>query len=185
LLLSLGVPMILGGDELGRTQRGNNNAYSQDNEVSWVDWELDADDERFLTFVERLTALRRAMRPLRRNDHPTGEHRDGTIGPDLTWFRLDGVEMRWNDWIDPAAPAFGFRLFGAAEEDLRHCDEGLQGCYVAFNAGETDLALTLPRAPDGCDVEWEPALSTVESEPAKGLAPARSVMVFVLRSIRR
>jgi isoamylase len=183
LLLSLGVPMILGGDELGRTQGGNNNAYSQDNEVSWVDWELDADDERFLAFVERLTALRRALRPVRRNDHPTGEHRDGLIGPDLSWFRFDGAEMRWNDWIDPTAPAFGFRLFGAAEDDLRRCDGGLQGCYVALNAGESDLELTLPPTPAGCEAEWEPALSTVESEPASGVAPARSVTVFVLRSI--
>ena len=183
LLVSLGVPMILGGDELGRTQRGNNNPFSLDDEVSWIDWELDADGEDFLSFVERLTSLRRELEPLRRRNHPTGEHREGTIGPDLMWFRLDGNEMRWNDWIDPDEPAFGFRLFGASETDLNQCRDGLQGCYVVFNGSERDLAVTLPAVPDGCETTWEIALSTAEAEPASDIASGRSVMIFVLRSV--
>ncbi len=183
LFLSLGVPMMLGGDELGRTQRGNNNAYSQDNEVSWFDWNLDAEEGEFLSFVQRLAELRRELEPIRRSEHPTGEHREGMAGPDLTWHRLDGAEMRWNDWIDPAEAALGFRLFGSTAEDLRTCGEHLKGCYVALNASENDLAITLPPALDGCASRWEIVFSTAESGPIANQAPARSITVFVLRSI--
>src|SRR5690606_39042423 len=86
LLLSQGVPMLLGGDELSRTQRGNNNAYCQDNEISWFDWELSDDDRRFLAFTAELLRLRRAHPLLRRTKFFRGHHSDN----DIMWLRPDG-----------------------------------------------------------------------------------------------
>jgi len=175
--------MILGGDELGRTQRGNNNAYAQDNDVSWVDWKHDAERERFLSFVERLTAVRRELSPLRRLDPVAKAHGAGTVGRNLAWFRFDGHEMRWDDWIDPVAPALGLRLFGRSIPGLEQPIGGLLGCFLAFNASESDLSLTLPVRPIQCSTDWTWAMSTDESGAREGVSPARSVTVYVLRSL--
>ena len=94
LLLSFGVPMLLGGDELGRTQDGNNNAYCQDNEISWVDWS--AVDTGLLSFVRRLVALRRAHPVFRRHRYLTGVE-----AAELGWFTPAGTPMTEADWEDP------------------------------------------------------------------------------------
>src|SRR5205085_5843036 len=90
LLLSQGVPMVLGGDELGRTQGGNNNAWCQDNEISWFDWDLDERRVRLLDFTRRLIALRRSHPVFRRPSFFTGADPRGTGLPDIWWFRPDG-----------------------------------------------------------------------------------------------
>jgi glycogen operon protein len=95
LLLSEGVPLLLGGDELGRTQRGNNNAYCQDNDISWVDWEH-ADDE-LATFVAELCALRR--------EHPALRREQFFAAGEITWLRPDGAPMEAADWQNPDARA--------------------------------------------------------------------------------
>jgi glycogen operon protein len=95
LLLSEGVPLLLGGDELGRTQRGNNNAYCQDNEISWVDWEH-ADDE-LATFVAELCALRR--------EHPALRRDRFFAAGEIAWLRPDGAPMAAGDWQNPGARA--------------------------------------------------------------------------------
>ena len=90
--------MLLGGDEIARTQRGNNNGWCQDNELSWFDWELDERGERLLEFTQRLIALRRAHPVFHRRDFLTGEDRAARGLPDAWWFRPDGRRMTQHDW---------------------------------------------------------------------------------------
>ncbi|QMU70553.1 glycogen debranching protein GlgX [Streptacidiphilus sp. P02-A3a] len=112
LLLSQGVPMLAHGDELGRTQRGNNNAYCQDNELSWVDWSLDPEQRRLLEFTRDLVRLRR--------DHPVLRRRRFFKGPDgaglgeLVWFRPDGKPMQDSNWDWDEARAVTVFLNGEA-----------------------------------------------------------------------
>ena len=116
LFVSQGVPMILGGDEFGRTQVGNNNAYCQDNEVSWYDWDIDPSKEEMLEFVRQLSAFRKAHPSLRRNQFLTGEV--GTRGlPDAVWWHPEGRVMQSEDWA--SARAFGMWL--AAPDMLLIC----------------------------------------------------------------
>lgn len=98
LLLSIGTPMLVAGDEFGRTQQGNNNAYCQDNEISWINWELEPWQEDQLAFTRRLLALRAKHRVFRRNQFLTGVARTSTALPDVWWFRPDGRRMTANDW---------------------------------------------------------------------------------------
>jgi glycogen operon protein len=117
LLLSQGVPLVLGGDELGRTQQGNNNAYCQDNEISWFDWS-DADDERqgWLEFVRRLIRLRRDHIVFRRQRFFHARAIPGTEIRDNTWLRPDGEEMTEADWANADLSSLGFLLRGEAGE---------------------------------------------------------------------
>ncbi|MFB6271253.1 MAG: glycogen debranching protein GlgX [Salinibacter sp.] len=111
LLLSQGVPMILGGDELSHTRRGNNNPYCQDNEITWYNWDLDEREEKFLEFVQKLTAFRKEHPSFRRRHFldPVGEG-DGT--GDVLWWHPDGREMAHDDWHDENLQAFGYLLRG-------------------------------------------------------------------------
>jgi isoamylase len=97
LLLSQGVPMLLAGDEVGRTQAGNNNAWCQDNDVSWLDWRLDERGQRLLEFTRRLIELRRQHPVLRRTSFFLGQRRASRL-PDAWWFRPDGARMARRDW---------------------------------------------------------------------------------------
>ena len=97
LVLSQGVPMICGGDELSRTQRGNNNTYCQDNELSWFDWKLDHRARELLAFTRRLISLRREHSVLRRRQFFQGRRIRGSEVMDLAWFRPDGKEMTDED----------------------------------------------------------------------------------------
>jgi glycogen operon protein len=107
LLLSIGTPMITAGDEFARTQQGNNNAYCQDNEISWVDWVLSDERQDLLEFTRRLIALRKRHRAFRRRRFLTGRPvGDGQL-PDVWWFRADGEEMTGDDWAND-----GFRSLG-------------------------------------------------------------------------
>ncbi|MFE9768393.1 glycogen debranching protein GlgX [Streptomyces sp. NPDC005808] len=116
LLLSQGIPMLAHGDELGRTQRGNNNAYCQDNEISWIDWRLSEEQRELMDFTRRAIALRAAHPVLRRRrfflgDTPTHEHQPL---PDLMWLRPDAREMTDEDWLRPDAHAVAVFLNGDA-----------------------------------------------------------------------
>src|SRR5690349_12032239 len=115
LLLSQGTPMILAGDEFGRTQRGNNNTYCQDNEISWVDWSIDGNGEALTRFVERLTALRRQYPVLRQNRFLTAEWNETLGVKDCTWLDPAGNEMAQEQWESPSARCFGVLLDGRAQ----------------------------------------------------------------------
>ena len=116
LLLSQGVPMVLGGDELGHTQLGNNNAYCQDNELSWLDWELDADQQAFLEFTCRLIALRRRHPVFSRRRFLQGDTVTADGLREIIWLSPDGREMTETDWGVPFARCLGLYLAGAAIE---------------------------------------------------------------------
>jgi glycogen debranching enzyme GlgX len=118
LILSQGVPMLLAGDEIGRTQRGNNNAYCQDNEISWLDWNLDRSRRELLEFTRLLIRLFHRHRVLRRRDFFQGRKIRGSEVKDLAWFRPDGKEMTDDDWNNLESRCFGLRLAGDAIEEV-------------------------------------------------------------------
>jgi isoamylase len=152
LLLSTGVPMLLAGDELRRTQHGNNNAYCQDNELSYVDWSAlaTADGAAMHTFVRRLLGLRRGSPVLRQRAFFEGRPVPGGDGcKDLAWFRPDGSEMGVDDWFDGGNQTVGMYLDGRG---LRH--RGPRGELVlddsyllVLHGGDQDCAFLLPDQP--------------------------------------
>lgn len=140
LFLSQGVPMLLGGDELGRTQGGNNNAYCQDNEVSWIDW--GRTDEALLDFTRRLIRLRKDHPVLRRRRWFHG--RSLREAPDIAWLRPDGEEMSEQDWTSAELLALGVFLNGKEiptpdERGRRVVDDSLPGA-VQRQRGEDGVA---------------------------------------------
>jgi glycogen operon protein len=114
LLLSQGVPMITAGDEMGKTQGGNNNPYCRDEPVSWLDWDLDASREELLAFTRELIALRRRHPVFRRRSFFRGDRVNGSRWKDIAWFRLDGAEMTHDDWFSNDLVALGMLLSGDA-----------------------------------------------------------------------
>jgi isoamylase len=143
LLLSQGVIMLLGGDESGRTQRGNNNAYCQDNEISWYDW--DHIDDDLLDFTRRLIALRREHPVLRRRRWFQGRSIRGSV--DLGWFKPDGAEMGDDDWDAGSPRAVGIFLNGEAitDRDRRGQRVTDDSFLVLFNANGDPIDWTLPK----------------------------------------
>ncbi|AKT42030.1 glycogen debranching protein GlgX [Chondromyces crocatus] len=150
LLVSQGVPMLLSGDELGHTQRGNNNAYCQDNELTWLDWDLDARRQALLDFTTRLIAFRRDQPVLRRRRFFSGGYIHGSGLRDIVWFRPDGQEMSSDDWQKPDAHALGILLGGDAIPDCGPQGERILGdtLLLLVNADDRPLDFVLP------DIEW-------------------------------
>jgi len=144
LFLSQGVPMILGGDELGRTQHGNNNAWCQDNELSWFDW--DAPDGELLAFVRSLIRLRREHPVFRRASFFTGTSVRGSGLPDVWWFRTDGRRMTQRDWQRPDGQTLGVFLNGREiPERTPHGEEIADDSFLLlFNASSSPTEFTLP-----------------------------------------
>ncbi|HEX5386043.1 MAG TPA: glycogen debranching protein GlgX [Gemmatimonadales bacterium] len=118
LAFSQGVPMLSHGDELGRTQRGNNNAYCQDNPITWVDWTLTSAERDLIAFTRRVLALRAANPVLRRRTFFRHEPLAGGRGRDLTWLRPDGREMAQADWEHPHNHLLGMLIRGHATDEL-------------------------------------------------------------------
>ncbi len=146
LLLSQGVPMICGGDEIGRTQQGNNNGYCQDNELSWYDWHLDGPKRALLEFTGRLVAFRRQHPNLRRHKFFQGRAIRGSQVKDIVWVRPDGGEMSDEEWSAGWQRSLGMRLDGDALDVL---DEQGQRIHddtflLLLNAHEEPVPFTLP-----------------------------------------
>jgi glycogen operon protein len=160
LLFSEGVPMLLGGDEIGRTQQGNNNGYCQDNEISWFDWRLDNTRKDLLAFTRRLIALRRAHPVFRRRQFFAGRRIWGSEVKDLSWFRPDGREMTEENWRDPHTRALGLRLAGdaIAEVDVRGEPIVDDTFLILLNAHHASQPFVLPAHRPG--VRWEIVLDT-------------------------
>ncbi|MBI2853746.1 MAG: glycogen debranching protein GlgX [Chloroflexi bacterium] len=118
LLLSQGVPMLLGGDEIGRTKKGNNNSYCQDNEINWYDWHLDEEAESLLEFTRRIIQLRRARPVLRRRKYFQGRPIRGKDIKDIIWLRCDGQEMSDEDWKSSWLRCMGIFLSGDMTDDV-------------------------------------------------------------------
>ncbi len=181
LMLTQGVPMLLAGDEVLRTQRGNNNAWCQDNEVSWFDWELPEVNHEMLRFTRMMIALRRRHACLMHRRFLTGRERDGFWFPDITWHGLSLNKPLWNI-PDARILAFTLGRVKPHHEDL----------HVILNMGTVDLDMPLPEIPghDWCRVVdtacdsprdiLEPANQTLQSDLVY-TACSRSVVVFESR----
>jgi glycogen operon protein len=150
LLLARGTPMLLAGDEFGRTQNGNNNAYCQDNEISWVDWSAIDENGRLLAdFVQRLLAVRAALPMLRRGRFLTGEFDEELGVRDVTWLTPAGNEMAQEHWDDPNARCMGVLLDGRAQETgIRRIGTD-STLLLVLNAHHDVVRFTLPEAVGG------------------------------------
>jgi glycogen operon protein len=147
LLLSQGAPMIGGGDEIGRTQGGNNNAYCQDNEISWYDWSLDERRTALLDFTRRVVALRRAHPGLHRRKFFKGHVLHGARIKDITWLRPDGREMRSKDWLAGWTRTLGARIAGGLIGDMDERGKQMKDdtMLLLLNAHTDEIPFTLPR----------------------------------------
>ena len=185
LFLSQGVPMLLGGDELARTQRGNNNAYCQDNELSWFDWELDDRRQRLLEFTRRLVHLRLAHPVFHRTQFLTGASPLGSGLPDSWWFRTDGRKMTRANWADRELHTVGLFLNGeeipAQSRTGEHVTD--ESFVLLFNAHHEPATFLLP--PRRFGQRWKFALSTAEPDADEGEPqwPARGEVEVEARSI--
>jgi len=169
LMLSQGTPMLLGGDEIGRTQEGNNNAWCQDNEISWFDWSSAPSTAALREFTKRLIELRRAHPVFRRQSFLTGTDLLGSGLPDAWWFRADGRKMTKADWQD-GEPALGLFLNGSELPDPGPRGQSIEddSFLLLLNAGGERSSFMLPRRHFGA--EWGLELSTTEPELPAGAA---------------
>ncbi len=171
LLLSQGTPMLLAGDEFGRTQNGNNNAYCQDNEVSWVDWNTDEHDGKLSAFVRRLIALRHTYPILRRGRFFTGEFNEALGIKDVRWVKASGDEMRPWDWHSPSLRCFGILMDGRTQATgIRRAASDATLLWL-LNANESVVDFTLPHAQGGR--HWCAVFDT--SVPCETLEAAKEV----------
>lgn len=192
LLLSRGTPMLVAGDEFARTQQGNNNAYCQDNEISWVDWEGIDDDGRALAdFVQKLIAIRQALPMLRRGRFLTGEY-DQELGvKDVSWLTPAGDEMTQDHWDDPNARCLGVLLDGRAQETgIRRIGTD-STLLLVLNAHDDVVQFNLPEAVGGS--QWVRLIDTNRGESAEVAkfafwheytVTARSLLLFILEPTR-
>ncbi len=141
LLLSRGVPMLRAGDEIGQTQEGNNNAYSQDNPTTWMDWELDDERTALLRVARRLTSLARRHPGLRDADRPAAA--------DLVWYGAEGAPLREEDWQDPGRRTLALRVDGTL--------------LLLFNADDRGVTFTLPA---DAESPWAPLFDSAQDEIA-------------------
>ena len=168
LLLSVGVPMISGGDELGRTQGGNNNAYCQDNEISWTSWENTPERRDFLDFTRRLIRIWKDHPVLRRRKFFQGRRIRGADVLDIAWLDPSGREMTDETWNSPDVRCLGVRLNGDAIDEVDERGARIVGdtLLLLLNAAEQPIAFTLPMtAPEE---RWETLIDTADP-----WAPAR------------
>jgi isoamylase len=184
LLLSQGTPMLLGGDELGRTQHGNNNAWCQDSEISWYDWSESPGQAELHEFTRRLIALRRRHPVFRRQEFLRGRQIKGTGAPDVWWFRADGRRMTNRDWQD-GEHVLGMFLNGREiPTPGPHGEDIADDSFILlFNAHSEDRTFTLPPARFGR--RWWLELTTADPGVAEGSAQyqARGQVPVLSRSI--
>jgi len=187
LLLSQGTPMLLAGDEFSRTQNGNNNAYCQDNEISWLDWNHDDRAQRLIRFVQKLTRLRHQYPILRRSRFLTGNVDEELGVKDVTWIDATGEEMREEHWKDGNVRCFGMLLDGRAPETgIRRRGE-LATLLIIFNPWQDVVKFKLPPTTGGAS--WRLLADTnypdAKEEPRFAFGhvyevTARSLLLFVL-----
>ncbi|RKH09553.1 glycogen debranching enzyme GlgX [Corallococcus praedator] len=185
LFMSNGVPMIVAGDEMGRTQKGNNNAYCQDNELSWVDWNLDSTKQDMLAFTRKLIHFRHGQPVLQRRRFFQGEHLWDSEHKDLAWFRPDGTEMGPEDWQKPFVRSLAYLLGGDAIPTPDERGQRVSGdsLLVLLNAHHDTVAFTVP--PVGEGGKWMLELYTAddkrgdeEMKPGRFDMAGRSLAVF-------
>ncbi|CAB4334438.1 unannotated protein [freshwater metagenome] len=142
-VLSAGIPMLVAGDEIGKTQSGNNNAYCQDNEISWLSWAVDDWQQSLFNFTSLLTKIRREHRVFQRDRFLTGEKVELVNVPDIAWLRADSSEFTQSDWDSPDTRALGMYLAGAVSTIESH-DMVDNGFYWFLNSSDASIEVTLP-----------------------------------------
>jgi isoamylase len=187
LLLAQGTPMLVAGDERGRTQQGNNNAYCQDNEISWVNWERDAAAEALTRFVRTLTTIRREYGIFRRSRFLTGDKNEELGVKDVTWISAAGAEMRPEDWNDQLF-CFGMVMDGRAQPTgVGRRGEDVTALLI-LNAFYDVVEFTLPEWAGGS--HWSRLIDTTAPEPGEPVrvdfgatcsVAGRSALLFMLR----
>ncbi|PIQ96045.1 MAG: glycogen debranching enzyme GlgX [Nitrospinae bacterium CG11_big_fil_rev_8_21_14_0_20_56_8] len=180
LLLAQGVPLICGGDELGRTQSGNNNAYCQDNEISWYNWKLSPEQARFMEFTRTLIRLRLSQRVFTRRTFFKGAPVNNSKSKDIAWISCTGREMTTAEWNTPFARCLGMRLNGEGIEDLDEQGRIISGdtILVLINAHHETIPFILPAQQRG--TRWEPILDTFEPTPGSERQIARGGRAYPL-----
>ena len=190
LVFSQGVPMISHGDEIGRSQRGNNNAYAQDNELSWMSWELNEQQKKLLAYTQRIIAIRQSNPVLRRRQFFRGQAVSSAGHKDLTWVRHDGHEMSQDQWNDPNNHSLGMMIHGNATDETDDRGRAIKGdtMLLLVNAGDQPTTFKLPQvAGEGM---WLEVVDTAKEEAHElGGAEARlepfSVQLLRFGSNRR
>ena len=183
LFLSQGVPMLLGGDELARTQSGNNNAWCQDNELSWFDWELDDDQRELLEFTRRLIYMRRHHPAFRRRFFLQGTSVTGSGLPDVWWFRPDGRRMTRRDWENNEVRWLGMFLNGDELHETTSHGEPIddESFLLLFNAHFEPVTFQLPARRFGA--RWKLELSTADPHADERSFAARDPVEVEPRSL--
>ncbi len=191
LLISQGVPMIAAGDEVGRTQQGNNNAYCQDNEINWHDWYWDDTRWALLNFTKKMIRMRQEHPIFRRRDFFHGVLVGDSGKKDVAWLAPDGHEMTVEEWEKEFARCLGMWLNGEGlpENDIRgqplHDDTFL----VLFNAHHDAIDFSLPRLPDGwgwrtdIDTSFEDGNPSAEASTPQGTYPLQGRSLAILREV--
>jgi glycogen operon protein len=163
LFFSQGTPMLLGGDEFGRTQKGNNNPYCQDNEISWVNWDgIKEEGQSLIAFTRKLIRLRQSLPILRRGRFLTAEYNPGLEVKDVTWINASGREMQKSDWEDGKMHCFGMLIDGRAQTSgikRRASDATLM---IVINGYYDSVKFTLPEFVGGD--QWLTFIDTNEPE---------------------
>jgi isoamylase len=189
LVFSQGTPMLLAGDEFGRSQHGNNNAYCQDNEISWLDWTTGPAEQEFAAFVRRLIALRRQHPVIRWPRFLHGHHRSPEGIKDITWLSPTGTEMTSEQWQEGQRRCVGLMLNGEAETpvDLEAASIACPLLILLINGGDDAEDFILPTMPRG--IGWSRLIDTArDGEPNDDLIgfgsaarlDGRSVMLLSL-----
>jgi isoamylase len=160
LAFSQGVPMISHGDELGRTQKGNNNAYCQDNPLAWIDWDLDQRSRDLLEFARTVFRIRRSNPVFRRRRYFAGDPVSVEGAKDVSWVRPDGSEMEEADWGEPANRVLGMLIHGEASDELDERGRPNRGetLLLLMNGGRRAKLFQLPTMPG--PGQWHEMLNT-------------------------
>jgi glycogen operon protein len=157
--------MLLAGDEFARTQNGNNNAYCQDNEINWVDWDIAEDGRALIRFVQQLTALRHKYPILRRTRFLTGVYNEELGIKDVTWINASGTEMKPEEWGDMSMECFGMLMDGRAQPTgIRKRGEDAT-LLMVLNAYHDLVGFTLPETAGGS--QWQLLIDTNLAEDAE------------------
>jgi isoamylase len=189
LLLSQGTPMILAGDEFGRTQNGNNNAYCQDNEISWLNWDIKEKGQSLTRFTRKLIELRHKYPILRRDRFLTGEYVEELGVKDVTWINANGKEMEEEHWGDTGMRCFGMLLDGRAQTSGIRQPGHQATLLIAINVHSDLVNFVLPECVGGC--AWTVLIDTNEPDKEEGVTlktgeeygiTARSLLLFALKA---
>src|SRR5262249_55509403 len=183
LMLSQGVPMIRGGDELSQTKKGNNNTYCQDNEATWLDWDLDESKQGFLAFVRKVTALWQTQPVFQRRKFFLGRGIRGSDIKDISWFGPSGAEMSDADWAAGSVRCLGVRLAGALIGDRDDHGAPIVGdtLLLLLSAQAEEAAFALPATRP--EHVWERILDTADDTADAVLLDGGARYTLVGRSL--